>query len=539
MPSTTAGVTEDSPDEAAVGALRGPHDPLHDESRARHSRSGKGSGRKPWSRSAGLGLWGPLGAAAVGGVLRLVSLGRPHDFVFDETYYAKDALSLLRFGYEQETIDDANEIILASDGDWRSLEVFTGEPAFVVHPPAGKWIIAMGEWGLGMTPTGWRIAVAILGTLAVFLLGRVMLRLTGNALLATIAAGLLALEGVSLVLSRVAVLDGILTFFVLLAFWALLRQRDRDRASPSASDKTPDANTLWIRPWWWVAGAALGIACSVKWSGLWFLLAFLALAALWQVSTLKQQGTRGRWLTMLRRDAPVAIVSIVGVAAITYLMTWTGWLVTDGGWSRQYGAESSSLIPQALRALWHYHVEIYAFHVSLAADHSYAASPWGWFVQARPTSMYYESYSLGPECGYDKCSAAVVALGNPVIWWAGTLALFHQVFRSVLVRDWRSSAVVVAVLAGWLPWLRYQDRTTFSFYSVVVVPFVIMALTLSLGRMLSGSGASARRRATGIVGVAAVLLATVLVAGWMYPVWTGQIIDFEQWQLRMWWPSWI
>jgi predicted membrane-bound dolichyl-phosphate-mannose-protein mannosyltransferase len=36
-----------------------------------------------------------------------------------------------------------------------------------VHPPAGKWLIAAGEALFGFDPTGWRVAVALLGTLSV------------------------------------------------------------------------------------------------------------------------------------------------------------------------------------------------------------------------------------------------------------------------------------------------------------------------------------------------------------------------------------
>ena len=53
-------------------------------------------------------LWGwlaPLLVAAVGGFLRFWQLGRPHQLVFDETYYVKQAWSLLQFGTERRVPD--------------------------------------------------------------------------------------------------------------------------------------------------------------------------------------------------------------------------------------------------------------------------------------------------------------------------------------------------------------------------------------------------------------------------------------------------
>jgi hypothetical protein len=108
---------------------------------------------------------------AVAGVLRLRDLGHPHAFVFDETYYAKDAWSLLRFGAEQEWVKDADKAILAGD-----IEKLSDNPSYVVHPPAGKWVIALGEQLRGFEPMGWRLPLAVLGTLSVLL----MVRLAGG-----------------------------------------------------------------------------------------------------------------------------------------------------------------------------------------------------------------------------------------------------------------------------------------------------------------------------------------------------------------------
>ena len=197
-------------------------------------------------------------------------------------------------------------------------------------------------------------------------------------------------------------------------------------------------------------------------------------------------------------------------------------------------SESSSPLPQSLQALWHYHQNMYSFHIGLHASHPYRASAWGWLLQARPTSFFYESPG---GCGAARCSAAITALGNPIIWWAAALALLHQAYRAVMVRDRRSAAVVVGVLAGWVPWLLYPERTTFTFYSVVFLPFLVAGLAMSLGQIL-GTG-PARERHWRIVAVAGYLLMVVLAAWWFYPVWTGQVIPYEAWQTRMWWPTWV
>lgn len=477
------------------------------------------------------GWIGPLSMGVVAAALRLPGLDRPHALVFDETYYAKDGLALLLFGHERNAKDNANDLLLAMDGN--NLEaagsIFKDSPSYVVHPPFGKWVIAAGQWAFGANPFGWRIAVAVLGILSVVLLARIVRRMTGSNLLGSIAGFLLAIDGMGIVMSRTALLDGILAFMVLLAFGALLLDRDRTRR-------------LWpkrsLRPWRVAAAVALGLACGVKWSGLWFVVAFGLLTVFWDLGLRRQHGQSHVWLKTLLRDAIPAALVMLPIVFVTYVATWYGWF-TSSGYLRTWAFDNGGYtgIQGALRSLAHYHSEAYNFHTGLTTEHSYQSSAWGWPVLARPTSFFYESDGL--QCGADKCSQEVIALGNPIIWWAAALALFHQVWRWVAVRDWRAGAVLCGFVAGWGPWLLFQERTVFSFYSIVFLPFMIMALTLSFGSLLGSPSDTRERRGNGAIVVVAFLFAAVVTSWWFYPIWTAQIITYEQWQMRMWLPTWV
>ncbi|MGA0009388.1 MAG: dolichyl-phosphate-mannose--protein mannosyltransferase [Candidatus Nanopelagicales bacterium] len=502
-----------------------------------------GSGWTPMPSFGWRGWIGPLAVMVVGGLLRFVNLGRPSAFAFDEVYYAKDALALLRYGHEQQFDDSANELILASDGNWRTIDVFKDDPAFVVHPPFGKWVIASGEWLFGVTPFGWRFAVAVLGTLSILMAARIARRLTRSDLVGIVTGVLVALDGMHLVTSRTAVLDMVLSFTVLAAFGCLLIDRDQVRKRlvthpPGTLDAWGPA--LGPRPWRWAAGLALGLACAVKWSGLWYLAAFGLLTVIWDVSLRRRLGVARPWSVSLLRSAPIAFVAMVGTAAVTYLVSWSGWLLTSGGWGRQWADDDPSPIPAALRALWNYHSQAWNFHVGLTGDHSYQSNPLSWFVQTRPTSFYWSSLEGGESgCTADSCAAEVLALGNPVIWWIGSIALLYLIWRWIARRDWRSGAVLLAVLAGWAPWLLYLDRTIFSFYSVVFLPYIAMALAMMIGALVGTPDASAERRRAGTWVAAGIMLMVVVAAWWFYPVWTAEVIPYTQWTWRMWMPTWI
>jgi dolichyl-phosphate-mannose--protein O-mannosyl transferase len=509
--------------------------------------------------SSGLRGWiGPLAVGLIGAILRLWDLGRPHAFAFDETYYPKEALSLLQYGYERAIIDNANDIILKSDGNWQALNLFKDDPAFVVHPPLGKWTIAVGEYAFGATPFGWRISVAVLGIIGIIMLARIVRRLTRSDLIGTLAGLLLALDGIHIVMSRTGLLDMVLAFWILAAFGLLLIDRDHtrrrlagkikavfaDRADPSTALDVFSAGfgpAFGLRPWRWAAAIALGLACSVKWSGIWFVVAFVLMTLVWDVSARRTIGVKKPWTATVLRDAPLTGITMVAIVIVVYFFSWTGWFLSADAYNRNWAAgQPASIIPASLRSWWDYHAQAWNFHVGLTSEHAYKSNPLSWPFQTRPTSFFYESIKDGSQgCPTDNCAAEVLALGNPIIWWAAIAAIIHQCWRWIARRDWRAGAVLVGIAAGWLPWLLYLNRTIFTFYTIVYVPFVVTALAMSMGTMIGPSSASESRRRWGALAAGALLLLIVLVAWWMYPIWTGQVLPYEQWKLRMWMPTWV
>ncbi|MFC3689278.1 dolichyl-phosphate-mannose--protein mannosyltransferase [Aquipuribacter hungaricus] len=506
-----------------------------------------------------------VGMGALAGVLRFVHLGRPDTLVFDETYYVHGGLSLLRFGYERDELPDPAPPDPLPEGysdsysddlfESGSLDIFTTTPDFVVHPPLGKWMIAAGMWPDPADPFFWRLSAAVVGTLSVVLLVLVARRLLGSTLLGGVAGLLLAVDGHHIVHSRTSLLDVFLSFWILVAFAFLLgdrfaaREKLADRVARGLRDGTLSPYGPWLgwRPFRLLAGISLGAACATKWSGLYVLAAFGVLTVLWDLDARRTAGVRRWFLGGLLRDSWPAFLSLVPVALVTYLVSWTGWFLADDSYNRNWAAENPdeavSWLPQSLASLWNYHQGAYGFHTTINVvdnPHNYMANPWSWLVQGRPTSFFYEGTSEGlTGCGADACSAAVTSLGNPVVWWGGTVALIVVALTWVLRRDWRAGAILVPVAACYLPWFAFQDRTIFSFYAVAFVPFLVLALTYALGLVLGPPGASPNRRLWGSVGAGSVVVAAVGCLLFFYPVWTADLITTDAWRMRMWWPSWV
>ena len=515
--------------------------------------------RLAWSRLPDDRLNGWLvtaGVTLLAGVLRFWHLGTPREFAFDETYYAKDAWSLWLHGYAQNWVESANDAII--DGRY-SPRLMTGDPEMVVHPEVGKWLIALGEQLFGFDPFGWRVASAVVGTLMVLVMVRVVRRLTRSTLLGGVAGLLLCLDGLQFVLSRLALLDIFVAFFLLSAVSCLVADRDWGRARLARMDAT--SVMLW-RPWRLAAGLLFGLAVSSKWTALVPLAGFAVLAVVWDSGARRSLGARHAFLRSALVDGVPAFLYLVVVAFLVYVASWTGWLmhadVYEAALSRNnYGPywgdytknDPHGFFPslvQGLRSLWHYHQDVYAFHSKglIGATHTYQSAPENWLVMHRPVVVATE---LNIRPGVEGCDAPadstcireVMLLGTPVLWWGGVVALLYAVYAWVARRDWRYGVAVVGVVTTWVPFFRYADRPIFSFYAVATLPFTIIAICLLIGRLIGPEGASPRRRAIGTVAAGAFVVTVALHFAWMWPVYTYDLLSTPHWLDRIWFRSWI
>ncbi len=531
-------------------------------------------------------LWawlGPLAMSLVAAVVRFVNLNHPHDLVFDETYYVKDAFTLDRFGFatrwEPEDKDHPNQYFI--DGDYREM---TDQASYVVHGDVGKWLIALGMRAFGAdNGVGWRFSAALAGVLCVLLVGRIAYRLLQSPLLATTASGYLALDGVSIVDSRTALLDVFLTVFVLVGFWALLRDRERTRAR--LAHRMARVHDPWADPWgpgtgvrWWlvVAGVALGVAAGVKWSGFYAAAAFGIAAFLWDVQARRAVGVLSPVSAGVMRGGIPAFLALVPVTLAAYVATWFSWFAHPGAYLRSWAANLRAAgsplprawLPDTVNSFLEYHLQMLDFHRHLESEHSYMAHPAGWLLQIRPTSFYWEDLTekgLDVSCGSDRCVQAITSVGNPFLWWFGALALLLVAVMAWRRSDWRAWAILAGYAATYFPWFLFANRTVFTFYTVVIAPFVALAAVYALGllthtipladpadpsgragplwfrwrlpRRDAASLAVSRRR--GWIVYWTVTGAIVVAAAFWWPLWLGVTVPYWFWRLHMWFPTWV
>ncbi len=495
--------------------------------------------------------WGaPALVVLVAAVTRLWNLGHPAALVFDETFYVKDAWTLVNLGYESQWPAEADVQFNAGQ-----TSIYLTDPSFVVHPPLGKWIIGVGMLVLGpQNPVSWRIATAIIGILAVVLLMVVARVLFQSQLLATIAGFLMAIEGNAIVMSRVALLDNAVMFLALLGVFCVLLDRrwsavrlaawiHSRRSSGASLDWGP---ALWWRPWLIAAAVAFGATAAVKWSGFYFLAGFAVYTLVVDALARRRAGVTFWGSGTILKQGPVTFLLMVPLALVVYLASWTGWFLSDNGYDRHWAEGEGnawggllSWVPTSIQSLWHFESSVYAYHVGENRPHGYRANPLTWLLMIRPTSMWYQGAGLGENgCEWQTCGSSITGLANPLIWWAATAAVLYLVYRLVRYREWRVGFVLMGVAAGYLPWLLYLNRTVFQFYTIAFEPYLLLALTLVIGILLGRPDDPRDQRTTSIAVVAVYLAVATAASVFFWPLWTGMQIDYTYLRLHWWLPTW-
>lgn len=427
-------------------------------------------------------IWSVVAAALF---MRLFRLSTPNTLIFDEIYYVDGARDLLKFG----------------------VEVSANKPEFIVHPPVGKWMIALGIQIFGDNPFGWRVVVAFLGTLSILLIAKIASHLFGALGYGLIAALLALFDGLNLVMSRTALLDITLTTFLLIATWFLIDRR------------------------FLFAGIFFGLALGTKWNAIFYIIIFALFFIVKELKERSSQDTRKSPKEMLSLIL-LRKVQLFLVPLFVYFVSWFGWFRSSRGWSRTWAEDNGATFLAPLRSFIHYQFEILNFHQGLDSRHNYKSPAWQWLLQIRPTSFYYES----PKCGSSECSQEVLAIGTPLLWWSGSIALLFLI--GLWFRKRNHSLILLGVAAGLLPWFAFPERTTFSFYSIVFQPWIVLAIVAAIKEINERLPARISRKSK-----KAVLAAFILVIGGNFiyhsPIFLAITVTYDYWRGLMWFDSWI
>jgi dolichyl-phosphate-mannose-protein mannosyltransferase len=461
-------------------------------------------------------LYSTLLLLAASLVLHFAGLSRINTLVFDEVYYAK-------YGHAY----------------------FHGQPVFDVHPPLGKYLVGLGMWiadaigysgyltntlsGAARAPWAYRWMDALFGALLPLIAFGIAWQLTKRLRPAVLAGVFMLCSGLFLVEARYGLINIFMVVFGLLGHWLWLRALD---ATTSRSRHMHYA----------LAGAALGACVSVKWNGLaflgvvWALTAFAWLVA-WRGSAAAQRFAALRW-------HQIALYFVV-VPALVYAVQWVPHL--------RINTMSFSEV----------HAQMLGFHKNMKdgpGEHPYCSRWYSWPLMLRPINYLYEQSRartdpLPPyaeKVPQDQTRIVYVAhaIGNPLLaWWScialvGLVALLaRNALREVAPQPhanepqfadapWAWGYVLLAFLAGWLPWALI-GRCQFLYLYMPSFAFAVLAAALAVDWLIARQSPLWRE-----AGYAVIL---IIIGCFIYfvPIYLAMPISPADFHARMWLRSWI
>ena len=427
-------------------------------------------------------------------VPRLAGLGSPPERVFDESWYARDGC------YYWVGSKSACGLAMSTPSARRAVDAQLAKYGELTpeHPPLGKWLIGAPVKVLGFGPRAWRLASVLAGLLSIALLFVFVRKALLSTPVAAAAALLLAVDYPHVIHSRLAMLDIFLCLFVLAAFLFCFL----DRAQIQARFAGAPAHHRWRL----AAGVAAGAAAATKVSGGAAAVGILALIVGWEIAERRRSGGR------FQRPGATAgsiVLLLVVVPLVVHAATYAGRL--DGELLALPWADTS----------W---VRAWVDRQSLILDLQVGkpttlSSPLALPMTEQPLSLYLERQGNSVR--------EILLFGNPLLWWAGFLAIVYAVIA--WSRDRRSavaSVIVVGFLAAYASWLAATLTRTgvFLFYIVPVAPFLYLALAHAYVQV--PRTAALRAAAAGLVAV------SVAAFVFFLPILTGRQLDRGDWRPR-------
>jgi len=314
------------------------------------------------------------------------------------------------------------------------------EPYEISHPPLGKLLISLGIGIFGMNPFGWRFMGTLFGVAMIAVMYVLAKRIFKNTCFASAAALLFAFDFMHFTQTRTALIDSFAVFFILLMTGLMYIYYD------STTEELPYKKSLKLLA---VCGVAFGLGISSKWTAVY---AGIGLAVLFAIAIVRRAKEGEKPLP----TCLWCLLFFVAIPLVIYFLSYIPYYIA-------YPDESP------FKVFWENQKYMLTYHGGLADVHPFESKWYTWPVIYRPI-WYYGSKELA----YEGLCSTIVAFGNPIVWWGGSLASVILLFKPK--KTGNEAFILIALLSQLLPWALIS-RSTFIYHFFASVPFIILAMT--------------------------------------------------------------
>ncbi|MDZ7798967.1 MAG: phospholipid carrier-dependent glycosyltransferase [Patescibacteria group bacterium] len=346
-----------------------------------------------------------------------------------------------------------------------------------VHPPLGKFFIALGIKIFGDNALGWRFFTALFGSLLVPLGYLLAWKMFNNKFIAVSFSLFILFDGLFFVQSRLARLDTIYLFFLFLAFYFFF--------SFLKSHKDKEIYLI-------LSGLFLGFSISTKWVALAGGLSFLII---WLIKK-KEIKKSIIWFLFYLVFIPLAIYFLI--------------------WQIHYGLISTQPIT------FYENFKILTYHQGIKEVHSLGSPFWSWPLMIYPFSYFIEKS--------EQVIKYITDLPNPLIWWPALVGFLYGFFKFRL-KDKKFNIILIIFASHFLPYL-FISRSLFLYHFILAAPFLWLGFLYFLSKFWYQS----KKSKIIILGYFALVIISFV---FFYPVLIGQPLSTSSFNLRWWLISWF
>ena len=404
-------------------------------------------------------------------VIRLWRINEPARYYFDEVYHVVTARA-----YAQNN---------PAAYDPFSPPPEEGTAYDWLHPPLAKLMQAASIKLFGDTPVAWRLPSAIFG--AALILATAVLATVMFGKRAGVFSGLiLGFENLTFVMSRITMNDIFITFFAVCAFIFATLYLEKQKL-------------IWI----FLTSVFLGLAIASKWTGFYAIIAILIFLS---ISCIKNH----------KSLLPLSLLIVIPF--FIYLASYGQF------WIQKH----------SIRQFIDLHKQIWWYQNRSDLQHPYGTTaifctPKGlegpktwcpWILDIR--GVYFSLETYGSKNGY------IYALGNPLIFWSGIIAISYQIGKFITERKLILTLAIFGYFIFWIPWI-FTPRLLFLYHYLPSLPFLAIALGLLLGDIWETKFK--------FLTILAILI-FALSFFYFYPITSGYPINPQLLERFMWFSTW-
>ena len=378
-------------------------------------------------------------------------------------------------------------------------------PYEVSHPPLGKLIIGIGISLFGVTPFGWRFMGTLFGVLMLPVMYVFLKKLFGGKVVPVLGTIIFAADFMHYVQTRIATIDTYAVFFILLMYLFMYLWCE-------------DGKKRYLA----LSGLFFGIGAASKWTCIY---AGAGLAVIWALHWIvrayhrKDDERGGDLFGKFLRNCGFCVVFFVLVPAAIYYVSYYHYGAAKGltGIGAFFTKEYAQIVLDNQSFM-------FTYHSGVTASHPYSSRWYQWVLDIRPI-LYYLDY------GTDGTRQSFGAFVNPILCWAGLIALFVLGYEAAAKRDRRAAFILIGYLAQLLPWV-FITRITFEYHYFACTVFLVLALGYVIALMRQWNP----RWRVYAVGMAVLCVAMFIM---FYPALSGMRVDnAAASRLLRWLPTW-